>query len=219
MISLMTKRHLQKRAKKENKTLPDNYLDVLKKVEERNLPNEIHLKFSWLYKHTQTLDAVSFPSKYILLSTAWAFYFVFYNDGEMQNAFNITIGHELTHKDRDICVLKYNPRYIKFIAYVNESHADFGAAEKMANCSRQKLLDSMEYKKAHKDKDISNLSHPTWTKRIFYAKHYDFGKELIRQIAKDTGCNDQKIIDEVCEHYQEIKLNPPPAGKDEDKII
>ncbi|MCM1258588.1 MAG: hypothetical protein NC307_12130 [Roseburia sp.] len=43
-----------------------------------------------------------------------------------------------------------------FIAYVNELHADFGATEKMANSSRQKLLDSMEYKKVQKIKAKGN---------------------------------------------------------------
>ena len=97
-----------------------------------------------------------------------------------------------------------------FIAYVNELYADFGAAEKMANSSRQKLLDAMEYKKARKNKDEGTCDHPSWAQRIYYAEHYDFGEELIRQIAKDTGCNNQKIIDKVCKHYQEIKLTPPP---------
>lgn len=212
MISLMTKVYLRKQAKRENRILPDNYLDILKQVEKRNLPNGIHLRFSWLYKHTSTLDGVSFPSKYILLSTAWAFYIIFNNDDEMKNAFNITIGHEMTHKECDIFVLKHGPQFVKFIAYVNELHADFGAAQKMANSNRQSLLDSMKYKKEHKDEDKGNSSHPTWTQRIYYTEHYDFNQELIQQIAMDTGCKKQDIIDEVCEHFQEIKLTPPPKN-------
>lgn len=48
--------------------------------------------------------------------------------------------------------------------------------------------------------------------RIYYVEHFDFGKELIQQISIDTGCQKQDIIDEVCKHFQEIKLTPPPKN-------
>lgn len=58
----------------------------------------------------------------------------------------------------------------------------------------------MEYKKTEKikskGKDKSDSNHPTWTQRIYYAEHFDFSKELIQQIAIDTKCRNQKIIDE-----------------------
>lgn len=144
------------------------------------------------------------------MSTEWAFYLLFFNDDELKDALNITIGHELTHKENEFHTFWLLSKKKMFVKWVNELHADFGAAQKMANSERQKLLNSMEYKKARKDEDKSTPNHPSCKQRIYYAEHYDFGEELIRQIAKDTDCNNQKIIDEVCKHYQEIKLNPPP---------
>ncbi len=37
-------------------------------------------------------------------------------------------------------------------------------------------------------------------------------------LLKKCGAEEEKISTQ-CEHYQKIKLNSPPEGKDEDKII
>lgn len=142
----------------------------------------------------------------------WATQLVLYNSVETHNAFLITIGHELTHKDCDIFFLKHGLRNIRFVAWVNEVHADFGATQKMANNNRQELVNSMKYKKSYKEEDKDKTNHPSWERRIYYAEHFDFGKELIQQIAKDAGCKNQKIINRVCQHFQEIKLTPLPQN-------
>lgn len=209
MISFMTKLYICKRAKEKNKILPQNYCDILKEAEKTNLPNKIHLRFSWWFHHKKYLNASSSISKSIFLNPEWAFYIIFYNnDKELKDALSITIGHELTHKEKDFSTFGLSATNKMFVNWVNELHADFGAVQKMANSNRQKLLDSMEYKRMRKDNDENNCYRPSWTQKIHYVKHYDFGKELIQQIAMDTGCKKQNIIDEVCEHFQEINLNP-----------
>ena len=124
------------------------------------------------------------------------------------------MGHELTHQEgRDLHVFKYFMRYMKFFAHVNEVHADFGATQKMCNSSRESLLRShrykMEYNRQINSPYITKSSndHPSWEKRLFYTENFDFNRDLILQIAKDTGCKNQAVIDEVCDHFEEIKLS------------
>lgn len=77
----------------------------------------------------------------------------------------------------------------------------------MANCNRQKLLASIRYKKnLHPNKD--DYTHPSWDRRESYAEKFDFGSELIDQIAKDAGYTNVKFIEKVkkCGYYNDIIL-------------
>lgn len=88
---------------------------------------------------------------YILCSTRWALRLVFHQDEKTFNAFRITIGHELTHKEGD-------------------------------------------------------FMHPSWERREYYAEHFNFDEELIRQIAIDVGCSNEKLIKRISEYYKKIIL-------------
>ena len=93
-----------------------------------------------------------------------------------------------------------------FINYVNEVHADFGAAEKMVDSDRHKLILSMKYKLSlkHTDNDLS--SHPSWKRRLEYVSDYDFDEILIRRIADDAGCHNETLINEITSYYRPIIL-------------
>lgn len=117
----------------------------------------------------------------------------------------ITIGHELTHKEKDFFSFRYILSY-KFISWVNEVHADFGAAEKMADSSRNKLILSMKYKLSLKQTDNDSPTHPSWEKRLDYVSNYDFDETLIRKIAEDTGCQNEILINKIISYYKPIML-------------
>lgn len=49
-------------------------------------------------------------------------------------------------------------------------------------------------------------THPTWETRLEYATNYNFDKELINEIAKNTDCTNENLIKKVCEYYEPIVL-------------
>ncbi len=208
MIHLLMRAAIHHQVKEEKAIIPDNYLDILRKYERMKCSEKTKIKFSWLFDiKPHILNSHVFFNKYIVMNSKWATRLILFNDAETNNAFNITVGHEITHTENQFCFLKFGIKSIKFIAWVNELHADFGGAKKMADGSREKLLASIEYKKKLHIDSTDTISHPSWDRRETYARKYDFGPGLVSEIAKDVGFNDQKIIDRVCEHYKEIILN------------
>ena len=207
MIHLLMRVAIHHQAKEQKAIIPDNYLEILQKYERMKCPKRMKIKFSWLFDiMPHILNSHVFFNKYIVMNSKWATRLLLCDDDETNNAFNITVGHEITHTEDQFCPFKFGIKSIKFIAWVNEVQADFGGTEKMADGSREKLLASIEYKKKlHIDSSDTN-SHPSWDRREKYAREYDFDSELVRKIAEDVGFNDQKIIDRVCEHYKEIIL-------------
>ena len=126
----------------------------------------------------------------ILINAEWASRLVLNQDNpHMHDAFALTIGHEITHQEKDFYYLDLFSADGKFINWVDEVHADFGGG--------QKGLDS-------KDKDTR--SHPSWNRRIDYILHYDFNEELIDKIAFDCGCNNNKVITAVKNFFDVIEL-------------
>lgn len=59
----------------------------------------------------------------------------------------------------------------------------------------------------HKDIDDKDCTHPSWRQRIEYASQYDYNEELIRKIAKDTKCSNEKRIQKVINQFDPIILN------------
>lgn len=225
MINFLTKQYISRRTKELGGSVPDNYLAILQKIENTELPDGMSLRFGGLFNRGKNVNAYPLFRKYIILNPEYATKFVLY-DGDnkkkskLSKALLLTIGHELTHiekhqeKYKQLTPFRLPLKKMKFTAWVNEAHADFGGAQKMANSSRQTLLEVMEYKKAqHPDsKDICH--HPSWERRMYYVKKFDFTNELIEQIAKDVGYKNQKFIDKVkaYAYYADIILSPAPAN-------
>lgn len=186
--------------------MPKNKKQILNQY--RNINGNCIL-FSWLFNHdTKTLNASALFYKLILISPEWAVRLVLFDDEETKNAFKITLGHELTHKDGDYFKLLSFGKNKRFVNYTNEVHADFGAAEKMVNSDRKKLIASMNYKLSLKANNKNTNDHPSWNTRKYYAENYNFNKKLIERIAKDVGCNNKDLIEKVCEYYNsDIILN------------
>ena len=122
----------------------------------------------------------------------------------------MTLGHELTHRENDLNPWWHLGRNQKFVAYTNEVHADFGAAVKFGESNSAMQIQAMEHKRKTKEKagkqDIANNCHPSWKRRIEYIQSKHFDEKLIRQIAADVGCTNEKLIQKVINHFEEIQL-------------
>lgn len=160
------------------------------------------------------LNASSIIPKVITVSPEWAATLILSNDDATKNAFQITKGHELAHKDGDFAVLfweRKRKRYIhkedrKFVNWVTEVHHDFAAAEKMVESSKKKLIESIEYKIAMKPNNTDSTSHPSWKQRKSYAEIGAFNRQLIDTIAFNTDCTNITLIEEVSCFYKDIIL-------------
>ncbi len=82
----------------------------------------------------------------------------------------------------------------------------------MIDGCRKDFISSIEYKINIKNIKIKDtkiekpLFHPTWIHRLDYAVNYNFDENLIRRIAVDTGCTNEKLIRDVIDFYDEIIL-------------
>ena len=216
--------HVLLKAFATKKKLPKKINQFVNNYKNEKLPKKYEIIFTlWKDGFSSLLNAKAVPPNYILVSPEWATKLLLYNDEATQNAFLITLGHEITHNEGDFPDINYRKGDKRFINWVNEVHADFGAAEKMVNSDRQKLKDSMQYKMDAKKKPrckflnnfikkVLNLlhsdeyTHPTWETRLEYAKTGAFNKALIEAIAKQTGCTNNKLINDISKFYGDIVL-------------
>lgn len=213
-IKTQIKIRIKRESKEKIKKILKNYDEILKKyineVEEYVGSVCILFRGDWGFPKS-ALDATSLISNTIVLNVAWATQIILHDNNDTKNAFLITIGHELTHKEPEYPCYNLFGSERKFSHWVQEVHADFSGTLKLGNSKRKNLVESCEYKKEYKEsignKDKDSSSHPSWKKRIEYAKHYNFNTELIKQIALDVNCKNQKLIDKVCDFYDEIILD------------
>lgn len=188
---------------------------LLKEIKDIEFVNPKNIMFDcYLFGNNRKLNACCTLCEVIALNGGWATELVLGRDDvyERKNALRITLGHEMTH-------LKYNWKCKKkpnadkkFSHWVDEIHADFGAAEIASKCSRKSLISFYEYKlkkqreNDNKYKDKPTIKHPSLEQRMGYAKEYDFDEKLIKQIAKDTGCKNKKLIQKSCDVFNTIHL-------------
>lgn len=207
MINLLVKSHIYHRAKELGFKRPDNINDILLQYNKLEQLGNNRIIYSYFKDgNAKYLAAGAILHNIILVNAEWAARLVLYNNEYTKNAFLITIGHELTHKDNDFPLRNTFGSNRKFIHWVNEVHADFGGASKMVNCNRKILVASIEYKRALKKKDYESSTHPSWSLRKTYAQNYNFNDTLISIIADKTKCKNSKLIEQVKNHYKPIIL-------------
>ena len=208
MISPMVYRRIAKRAKENNMRIPVNYREIINCYKNVVKPGEDKIVFSWLYDTNSCLNANAMVHKCIIFNAEWAARIVLFDNLDTMNAFRDTIGHELTHKDKEFSRCKRSRKDRIFVARINEVHADFGAGPKMMGNRRDLILQAIEYKKSlkKKDKESKLSSHPSWEKRYEYIKNYDFNRKLIERVAEDMGYTNAKLIDEIDAFYDDIVL-------------
>ena len=215
-------KHIQSKSLRNNIDAKAFY-DWLDKQENISLPNNVLFRFTTLKDgFSSLLSASAHQPNYIIASPEWASRLFLFDCEATRNAFSITLGHETTHTEGDFSTKGFHGKNKKFINWVNEVHADFGAAQKMVSSNKEKLLNSIDYKIAAKEEKknillkllektvlvfIKETSHPSWQQRRIYAETGVFDKALIENLAIDTGCTDKDLVNDVVNYYQEIVLN------------
>lgn len=193
--------------KKNTKKTKEYIYNILNKYSKLEQLNGNHL-----FYNKSIFDSVNANSAFfniILVNYGWALHLIRNQNEETDNDFRITIGHELGHKAGDFPIsMKYlfSRNAMKLIFWSNEVQHDFYAAKIMVNCSRDALISSMKYKIKLKKNNKSDLSHPSWVKRLYYAEHFDFNEDLIKQIAIDTKCDNFELVKEIVDFYGIIEL-------------
>lgn len=202
--------HVLIRAFATKKKFPKKINQFVNNYKNEKLPKEYKIIFTlWKDGFSLLLNAKAVPPNYILVSPEWATKLLLYNNEATQNAFLITLGHEITHNEGDFPDINYQKNDKRFINWVNEVHADFGGAEKMGSSNRNKLIASIVYKRSFKKKKKWNKdysTHPSWNKREEYVTNYNFDEILIKKIATEAGCMNQTLIDKVIDYYKPIIL-------------
>ena len=209
MLSFLVKRYIKKRAKISNRICPQDIEDMLAKEVQEYKDKSKKIIFTWLWDcGGRTPNASATIPGIILINAEWAARIVLFpDDGDMHNAFRLTMGHELTHQENDYFFLEPFTKNEKFVYWVNEVHADFGGIVKAFDGNIKQGLRAMEYKrkgKIREDKDT--FMHPSWERRMRFVSEYDFGANLIREIANIVGCKNDYLIEKVINHYDEIIL-------------
>lgn len=209
--------YIKRKAKKLKLNVPDNWKEIINKLSV--IPSECNTEI----KYTADIFSADLLSMQlqrdgsIQAKAEWAAHLVLYNTEEVKNTFLVTVGHELTHAEKDNSFLfkQYKRRhYKKFINWIDEVYADFGGVQKMGCNSRKKLISAIDYKIINKKQKYrytprslkDGYTHPSWQRRRYYAENFNFNEQLIRQVAEDTGCKDEQLIQQVCDYYKDIML-------------
>lgn len=203
---------IKRMAKKNNTIIENDYKQRISLFMKEIVSSEIKIKFSSFFL-SGNLGANSSFKNTITLYPRWAYEILINQSERLTNAFRITIGHELTHKEGDLFPLKHGPKFLKVISWINEVHCDFAGAQKMVKCNRDFLVDSCKFKKEKMSSDNEDCSHPSWDKRVKYAESYDFDEKLIRKIISDAGVKpteyeEEKLVDDVFKKFSRIHLLP-----------
>lgn len=208
MFSIAIKLHIRKRARIFRTSNRKNYRDAMAEVQKINY-SDCKIVFSWLFDFgSNTLNACALLPGIIIFNSEWAAHLVLSHDEQTLNAFKATIGHELAHKDNDFVFWEFWTKDKQFVNWINEVHADFSGAEKSFDLSRENQICALQYKLMHKgNKDKDTYGHPSWKRRLEYLAKYNFDEHLIELIAADTGCKNQKLVNNVKSHFSYIELH------------
>lgn len=204
------KRYKEEKSKDTALMFPSNYEAILREYQKIVHKEKKYVVFSDYPFKAKTLNGSPMLPFGILLSREWAFKAVLFDLDDTRNAFRVTIGHELTHKEKEYPKLFYRGYDRKFIAQTTEVYADYNGAKRMINSSRKNLLRSIQYKRSHKisigEEDTGDFAHPSWERREYYVTNFNFTADLIKQIADDVNCQNERLINSVISFYDDIVL-------------
>lgn len=181
----------------------------------------------------QLIDARAFGKDKILVNAEYAIQLL-NNDGKVldkegkikydfKQMLKQTLGHERGHLDNEYPLKGVPVKDRQFVRYVNEVYADFygiqNALGGQAEVGQTVFSQRSAYKKEKSGKDDPGRLHPSWEQRSDFLKQGDSGKPgeltgnfdetLVRKIASMTGCTNEALIQKVCAHFEEIKLEHP----------
>lgn len=218
MVSPFIYAAIRKRAKNENVAIPKNLTQILRKYQLIKHSSKYKIVFWWAHDPFATvLNGSPMMPSAVILNHVWASRVVLHDNAKTMNAFRISVGHELAHKEQEFKTRGYHDSELQFIYHITEVRADFYSAKVMCGSKRAALISSIEYKKDYKEneahqEDIGRKTHPSWSQRKFYATYFDFNSDLIKQIAKDNGCNGSDVENKMLQFYidKSIYLDPRP---------
>lgn len=105
---------------------------------------------------------------------------------------------------------KLNKADKSFIYQLDEVYADFNGILLMLDRDRERALNAINRKADFLNPENLNSSlkptHPSWDRRIFYVKNFDFNSTLIRWLAADTGCKNKELIQKAIQTHPELTL-------------
>lgn len=209
MLSPVVDLYVRRKAKKEHRSLPENYKFILREFAEKYCTNKVKVHYLWFWDAGGRFpNASATIPGVILMNSVWASLLVEkYNDETIVDAFKMTIGHELTHLEHEFFYLEPFSKTQKFVDWINEVHADYGGIIKAFDGDVYRGVRALEFKEKFKcGRDNDGRSHPSWKRRIEFIKKFDFNANTIREVAGIVGCNNQKIINLICEYYDDIEL-------------
>lgn len=209
-ISPVVALYVRRRSAKSKKVLPENWdTSVSQIIKDMSKKCGAIIAVSWLWDGGGNVpNASATIPGFILLNAAWAYILaVSYDDPMVQDAFHLTIGHEVTHQEGDYFYIEPFTNDGKFVYWINEVHADYGGIEKAFEGVAERGIRALEFKRKCKGKgDRSTRTHPSWQQRIDFVKNYDFGEELIKKIATMTKCRNGELVRRVYDQFDDIKL-------------
>lgn len=167
------------------------------------------IRYAWFWSAgTHVPNASATIPGIILVNAEWAVKIILENDNPiMHDAFSMTINHEITHHENDYSFFDLFTPDGQFVNWINEVHADYGGILKAFDGLSEQALSAMQYKLACKKRpDKDTRSHPSWKRRMDYIVKYDFNEKLIEQIAIDCGCTNEKLINAIRIHFEDIVL-------------
>lgn len=209
MLSPLVDLHIRRKSKAEHRELPENYKHILQFFSDKYSVNGTKLHYMWLWDSGGRFpNASATIPGIILVNAVWASLLVEgFEDKRIIDSFSMTIGHEMTHQEKDYFYLEPFSNEQKFVNWVNEIHADYGGIIKAFDGNVNRGIKALELKKHYKgEKDKDRRSHPSWERRIEYIKTFDFNADLIKEIAKSTNCDNKRLINKVCDYYDSIAL-------------
>jgi len=117
MISPLIYKRIKDRAKSEKMPVPKNYEAIIQRYKSIENIGNYCIAFSWLSDSgSKILNASAMVPGVVLLNAEWAARIVLFDNESTMNAFKLTVGHELTHKEKEINRCKYRGNDRKFIA-------------------------------------------------------------------------------------------------------
>lgn len=169
----------------------------------------------YIYRNREPgVNARSYPKvRKIGINTRWIKELSKHPEKELADAFFLTLGHEYTHIGPELPQIgaKLNKADKYFIHQFNEVYADFNGILLMLDGDRELALNAMNRKTDFLNSKNLNSSlkptHPSWDRRIFYIKNFDFNSTLIRRLAADTGCKNKELIRKAIQTHPEFTLH------------
>lgn len=192
--------------------LPNESSSKMNKFLQMLLENDITLH---IYRDCEPwINARSYPkTRKIGINTRWIKELSKYPDKELADALFLTLGHEYTHIGSELPQIgtKLNKVDKSFIRQFDEVYADFNGILLMLDGDRERALNAMNRKADFLNPKNLNSSlkptHPSWDRRIYYVKNFNFNSTLIRRLATDTGCKNKELIQKAIQTHPELTLH------------